>query len=150
MSSRESWKQTVLLCTTVWEDQATMWTLAATVHSLLAAALLLACCLQSLMATEDDVTPRISFPYSKSKIITWHGFVCFATYNTSVITVSLTPSPNTASNHVLKLHATFIFLFSLKVKHASQKNSEQWSTNLTSVLLIQVFKMSIYTEMKPH
>ncbi|XP_036951627.1 semaphorin-4B [Acanthopagrus latus] len=41
-----------------------MWTLAATVHCLLAAALLLTCCLQSLMATEDDVTPRISFPYN--------------------------------------------------------------------------------------
>ncbi|XP_051235199.1 semaphorin-4B [Dicentrarchus labrax] len=41
-----------------------MWTLAATVHYLLAAALLLASCLQSLMATEDDVTPRISFPYN--------------------------------------------------------------------------------------
>uniref|UniRef100_UPI0037E979FB semaphorin-4B-like n=1 Tax=Semicossyphus pulcher TaxID=241346 RepID=UPI0037E979FB len=41
-----------------------MWTLAATVHCLLAAALLLAICLQSLTATEDDVTPRISFPYN--------------------------------------------------------------------------------------
>ncbi|XP_078108375.1 semaphorin-4B [Sander vitreus] len=41
-----------------------MWTLAATVHRLLAAALLLASCLQSLMATEDDVTPRISFSYN--------------------------------------------------------------------------------------
>ncbi|TNN50229.1 Semaphorin-4B [Liparis tanakae] len=41
-----------------------MWTLAATVHRLLAAALLLAACLQSLTATEDDVTPRISFPYN--------------------------------------------------------------------------------------
>lgn len=51
----------------VWEDRATMWTLAATVHRLLAAALLLASGLQSLTATEDDVTPRISFPYSKSK-----------------------------------------------------------------------------------
>lgn len=47
-----------------------MWTLAVTVHCLLAAAVLMASCLQSLMATEDDVTPRISFPYSKSKIIT--------------------------------------------------------------------------------
>ncbi|KAE8297300.1 Semaphorin-4B Semaphorin-C [Larimichthys crocea] len=41
-----------------------MWTLPTTVHSLLAAALLLGSCLQSLMATEDDVTPRISFPYN--------------------------------------------------------------------------------------
>ncbi|KAK5935013.1 semaphorin-4B-like [Pseudochaenichthys georgianus] len=41
-----------------------MWTLAATVHCLLAAAMLLASCLQSLMATEDDVTPRISFSYN--------------------------------------------------------------------------------------
>ncbi|KAL7405552.1 hypothetical protein ABVT39_002991 [Epinephelus coioides] len=41
-----------------------MWTFTATVHCLLAAALLLACCLQSLVATEDDVTPRISFPYN--------------------------------------------------------------------------------------
>ncbi|KAM3876589.1 semaphorin-4B-like [Diretmus argenteus] len=40
----------------------TMWTLA--VHCLLAAALLLASCIQSVMATEDDVTPRISFPYN--------------------------------------------------------------------------------------
>lgn len=57
-----------------------MWTLAATVHCLLAAALLLTCCLQSLMATEDDVTPRISFPYSKSKIITRYVFVGIAKY----------------------------------------------------------------------
>lgn len=41
-----------------------MWTFAAIVHGLLAAALLLASCLQSVMATEDDVTPRISFPYN--------------------------------------------------------------------------------------
>ncbi|XP_034730423.1 semaphorin-4B-like [Etheostoma cragini] len=41
-----------------------MWTLAATVHCLLAAALLLASCFKSLMATEDDVTPRISFSYN--------------------------------------------------------------------------------------
>lgn len=41
-----------------------MWTLAATVHCLLAAVLLLASCLQSLTASEDDVTPRISFPYN--------------------------------------------------------------------------------------
>ncbi|XP_071344844.1 semaphorin-4B [Trachinotus anak] len=41
-----------------------MWTLAVTVHCLLAAALLLASCLQSVIATEDDVTPRISFPYN--------------------------------------------------------------------------------------
>ncbi|XP_019935733.1 semaphorin-4B [Paralichthys olivaceus] len=41
-----------------------MWTLAVTVHSLLAAVLLLAAYFQSGMATEDDVTPRISFPYN--------------------------------------------------------------------------------------
>ncbi|KAM9366849.1 semaphorin-4B-like [Symphorus nematophorus] len=41
-----------------------MWTLTVTAHCLLAGVLLLACCLQSLMATEDDVTPRISFPYN--------------------------------------------------------------------------------------
>ncbi|XP_069030251.1 semaphorin-4B [Embiotoca jacksoni] len=41
-----------------------MWTLAATVHRLLAAALLLASCIQSAIATEEDVTPRISFPYN--------------------------------------------------------------------------------------
>lgn len=52
-----------------------MWTLPTTVHSLLAAALLLGSCLQSLMATEDDVTPRISFPYSK--LITRRTFVHF-------------------------------------------------------------------------
>lgn len=42
-----------------------MWTLAVMVHCLLAAALLLACCLQLVIATEDDVTPRISFPFRK-------------------------------------------------------------------------------------
>ncbi|XP_029984116.1 semaphorin-4B [Sphaeramia orbicularis] len=42
-----------------------MWTLPAAVHCLLATALLLAgCCLHSVKATEDDVTPRISFPYN--------------------------------------------------------------------------------------
>ncbi|KAM8893679.1 semaphorin-4B-like isoform 2-T5 [Spinachia spinachia] len=41
-----------------------MCTLAASVHCLLAAALILAVCLQSLTATEDDVTPRISFSYN--------------------------------------------------------------------------------------
>ncbi|XP_029944283.1 semaphorin-4B [Salarias fasciatus] len=41
-----------------------MWTLAVTVHRRLAAALLLVSCLQSVTATEDDVTPRISFPYN--------------------------------------------------------------------------------------
>lgn len=65
-------KQTVHLCMSVWEDQAIMWTFAATVHCLLAAALLSASCLQLLMATEDDVTPRISFPYSKSKWLPVH------------------------------------------------------------------------------
>uniref|UniRef100_A0A3Q4A8L4 Sema domain-containing protein n=1 Tax=Mola mola TaxID=94237 RepID=A0A3Q4A8L4_MOLML len=44
-----------------------MWTLAATVHCLLAAVLLIASRLQSLMATEDDVTPRISFPYANER-----------------------------------------------------------------------------------
>ncbi|XP_039979912.1 semaphorin-4B [Xiphias gladius] len=42
-----------------------MWTSAVTIHCLLAAALLLAIgCLQSVMATDDDVTPRISFLYN--------------------------------------------------------------------------------------
>ncbi|KAM7406365.1 hypothetical protein PAMP_000745 [Pampus punctatissimus] len=41
-----------------------MWTFVAIVHCLLAAALLLASCLQSVMTTEDDVTARISFPYN--------------------------------------------------------------------------------------
>ncbi|XP_075906929.1 semaphorin-4B-like isoform X2 [Nelusetta ayraudi] len=41
-----------------------MWTFAATVRCLVAAALLMASCLQSLTATEEDVTPRISFPYN--------------------------------------------------------------------------------------
>ncbi|XP_041639266.1 semaphorin-4B [Cheilinus undulatus] len=41
-----------------------MRTSASTIHCLLAAALLLVSCLQSLKATEDDVTPRISFPYN--------------------------------------------------------------------------------------
>lgn len=44
-----------------------MWTSATMVSCLLAAALLAGSCLQVLLATEDDVTPRISFPYSKSK-----------------------------------------------------------------------------------
>lgn len=44
-----------------------MWTSARMVSCLLAAALLAGSCLQVLQATEDDVTPRISFPYSKSK-----------------------------------------------------------------------------------
>lgn len=54
-------------CDLVWEDQTTMWTLAGTVHCLLAAALLSLSCLQSVTTTEDDVTPRISFPYSELK-----------------------------------------------------------------------------------
>ncbi|XP_072236370.1 semaphorin-4B [Leuresthes tenuis] len=41
-----------------------MCTLAATVHSLLAAVLLLASSLKSATTSEDDVTPRISFPYN--------------------------------------------------------------------------------------
>lgn len=44
-----------------------MWTSATTLSCLLAAALLTGGCLQVLLATDDDVTPRISFPYSKSK-----------------------------------------------------------------------------------
>ncbi|XP_037345277.2 semaphorin-4B [Pungitius pungitius] len=44
-----------------------MCTLAASVHCLLAAALILAICLQSLTATEDDVTPRISFSYNAAE-----------------------------------------------------------------------------------
>lgn len=43
-----------------------MWTSATTLSCLLAAALLTGGCLQVLLATED-VTPRVSFPYSKSK-----------------------------------------------------------------------------------
>lgn len=41
-----------------------MWTLTGTVHCLPAAALLLASFLQSVIATEEDVIPRISFPYN--------------------------------------------------------------------------------------
>lgn len=47
-----------------------MWT---TLSSLLAAVLLMGSCLQLLLATEDDVTPRISFSYSKSTVRT----ICF-------------------------------------------------------------------------
>ncbi|XP_005447638.1 semaphorin-4B [Oreochromis niloticus] len=41
-----------------------MWRLTGTVHCLPAAALLLASFLQPVIATEEDVTPRISFPYN--------------------------------------------------------------------------------------
>lgn len=58
------------------EDPATMWTLALTVHSLLAAALLLASYFQSAMATEEDVTPRISFRHSKSIPVTLLSGIC--------------------------------------------------------------------------
>lgn len=66
MNSKDS-ENKLHLFSSVWEDQTTMWTSATTLSSLLAAALLMGGCLQVLIATEDDVTPRITFPYSKSK-----------------------------------------------------------------------------------